>query len=549
MQRWLASLVLCAAAGLAPPVQATPVCNADKLAVLRSPPQPGDGAALIDCHLTLKPNDVITRSLYFNHGAVSNGVKVDCKGATLSYTSVNADLPRIYVQSYQYQKPDGTTAWERTRDITIKNCVVKGNINVTGMGGQDSPAVKESSRTDPHHTTVLRKRAPTNITFDALTIDPPDKIAVYLSMGVTGVTIRDSTFLGTSPSAVIYLDAEGGLHKILNNRFKTVPAREVIAVDGSSENLIQGNVFSTSPHGGIFIYRNCGEGGTARHNEPSKNDLLDNQFLDPTGPDDKQPHIWVASRNGNRPYCDDDAGFPYGSSVNDRDEAHRTAIKGNYFNAKATAVSMGDGPNYVIDNVTTVASAIPSADAFGSTFVGNRAGQGPVPSTSCFWRDKQPMLLRDGESLDLDLSNPKEVSCAKHRLVCDGGSLEKRAGRCEGKHLKQRHFKCSVKGSNEGCEKKLSCGSHKRLQALKARCNLEFGSIDRDALADAPWNSLAVDRASDVVSDGHCAVGAYEIASSNTQLLGFLSNPAKAQCQEHDADGGECQIEGEYVCY
>ena len=329
MRGWLAATVLCAIAGLAPPSQAAQACNADKLAVLRSPPQPGDGAVLIDCHLTLKPNDVITRSLYFNHGAVSDGVKVDCKGATLSYTSVNADIPRINVESYAYLDGGGSTVWERTRDITIRNCVLKGNIRVSGMGGQDSPAVKDSSRTDPHHTDVLRKRAPTNITFDALTIDPQDRIAVYLSMGVTGVTIRNSTFLGTSPSAVVYLDAEGGQHKILNNRFKTVPAREVIAVDGSSENLIQGNVFSTSPHGGIFIYRNCGEAGTVRHNEPSKNDLFDNQFLDPTGPDDKQPHIWVASRNGNRSYCDDDAGYPYGSSVSDRDEAHRTAIKGN----------------------------------------------------------------------------------------------------------------------------------------------------------------------------------------------------------------------------
>ncbi|WP_374567487.1 hypothetical protein [Ideonella sp.] len=546
--RW-AALLLCAAAGLGPPAQAAQACSADKLAVLRSPPQPGDGAVLIDCHLTLKPVDVITRSLYFNHGAVSNGVQVDCAGATLSSTALNADLPRINVQSYEYQKPDGTTAWERPRDITIKNCVLEGNINVSGMGGQDSPAVRESSRTDPHHTSVLRKRAPTNIRFDTLTIDPKDRIAIYLSMGVTGVTIRNSTFLGTSPSAVVYLDAEGGSHQILNNRFKTAPAREVIAVDGSSENLIQGNEFSTSPHGGIFIYRNCGEAGTVRHNEPSKNDLLGNQFLDPRGPVDRQPHIWVASRNGNRSYCDDDAGFPYGSSVNDRDEAHRTAIKGNYFNARSQAILLGDGPNYLIDNVAEDAGAIPGADAFGSTFVGNRAGHGPVPSTSCFWRDRIPMLLRDGESLELDATNPKQVTCAKHRLVCHGGTLDQRPRTCDGQHITQRHFRCSVKDSNEGCEKVLSCGSHKRLQALKARCNLEFGPIDPDALAGAPWNSLAVERASDVVADGHCAVGAYDISSSNTQLLGFLSTPATARCQEHDADGGECQIEGEYVCY
>lgn len=549
MRGWLCAALLVIVAGWAPPALAVSACGADKLAVLRSPPKEGDGAVLIDCHLTLKPGEVITRSLFFNHGAVSNGVKVDCRGATLSHTSVNADIPRINVQTYAWQDSDGKTVWEPTRHISIKNCKLKGNINVIGMGGQDSPAVKESSRSNANHTEILRQRAPTDITFDGLTIDPEDHIAVYLSMGVTGVTIRHSTFVGSSPSAVLYLDAEGGMNQILDNQFKTDTPREVIAVDGSSENLIQGNVFGTSPHGGVFIYRNCGEGGTVRHNEPSKNDVIDNRFLDSRGPDNDQPHIWIASRNGNRPYCDDDAGFPYGSSVSDRDEAHRTGIKGNYFNAKAHAVAWGDGPNYLIDNAAGSAAAMPDDDEYGSTFVGSQTADGPVPSTSCYWRDRSPMLLRDGESLDLDLSDPKKVSCATHRLVCVKGQLDKRPSHCDPKRISERHFKCAVRDSNEGCEKKLSCGSQKQLLALKARCNLEAGQIKSGALHKAPWNSLAVDRPSDNVSDGHCKIGGYDIASHATQLLGFLANPVTAGCRESDSNGGECRIEGDYICY
>lgn len=549
MSGWPRALFIVLAMAAAPMAHAVSACSAEKLALLRSPPNPGDGAVLIDCHLTLQPTDVITRSLYFNHGAVSNGVQVDCRGAMLSHTDINADIPRINVQSYAYTLPDGSTEWEPTRDITIKNCRLEGNINMSGMGGQDVPAVKESSRTRADHTAVMRRRAPTNIVLDSLTIDPQDRIAIYLSMGVTAVTVRRSTFLGASPSAVIYLDAEGGEHRIVDNQFKTTAPREVIAVDGSSDNLIQGNVFHTSPRGGVFIYRNCGEAGTVRHNEPSRNDVFDNQFLDPSGPESGQPHIWVASRNGNRSYCDDDDGFPYGSSANNRDEAHRTAIKGNYFNTRTRAVMWGDGPNYLIDNIATDTGAWPGADEFGSTFVGNRAGSGPVASTSCFWRDKLPMLLRDGEVQDLDLTQPKKVSCAAHRLVCEAGVLKQRAPHCDAADITERHFKCSVRGDNDGCEKALACGPHKRLSALKARCNLEVGGIHRDALSNAAWNSLVVQRESDVVDEGHCQAAAYDIASGGTQLLGTLPNPVRVGCREHDEDGGECRIEGDYVCY
>jgi hypothetical protein len=159
------------------------------------------------------------------------------------------------------------------------------------------------------------------------------------------------------------------------------------------------------------------------------------------------------------------------------------------------------------------------------------------------------MLLRDGEATDLDLSNPKQVRCAAHRLVCRQGDLDKRPGHCEDQHINERAFKCSVRDSNEGCEKALSCGSRKRLQALKARCNLEAGRIDRDALDGAAWNSLVVHRASDAVNDGHCNAGNLDIASGSTQLLGVLPDRLRAGCREHDANGGDCRIEGRYICY
>lgn len=542
---WVLGLALCPTAACA-----TAACSAEKLAQVRSAPAPGDGAVLIDCDLTLSASDVITRSLYFNHGAVSDGVTVDCAGALLSHADFNADLPRINVQSYKYQDGNGTNVWEPTRDITVKNCRLQGNINVTGMGGQDTPELKESSHVDPNHTAVLRARAPTRITFDALTIDPEGRIAVYVYMGATAVTVRRSLFIGSSKSTAIYLDAESGFNRIEGNRFETTTPREVIAIDGSSGNVVQGNVFPATPRGGIFIYRNCGEAGTVRHNEPLNNDLLDNQFLDPRGPAAHYPHIAVASRNGNRSYCEDDAGYPYGSSIDNLDEAHFTAIKGNFFDSASPTLYFGAGPNYVIDNVSTSAVAIPAADGFGGSFIGNRLDSIWQPSTSCFWRaGAMPMLLRDGEWLDLDLSNPQAATCATQRLACNAGQLVQHASACDPARIVQRHFKCAMKNSDAGCTKALACTGRKRLQAIKARCNLEAGPIDTQALATAAWNTLAVDRASDVVSDGHCIAGGLDIATGATQLLGFPAVPASASCRESDPDGGDCMVEGDLVCY
>jgi parallel beta-helix repeat protein len=548
VQGWLGALLLVLAT-VPHGARAVEACSPAKLALLRSPPLPGDGAVLIDCHLTLTPGEVITRSLYFTQGAVSNGVNVDCAGATLASTELNANLPRINIQSRSYLGGSGQTVWERPRDITIRHCTLLGNINVTGMGGQGSEAIRESSRTDPNHTQVLRERAPTNIVFDDLTIDPQGFIALYAYMGVTGMTVRNSRFVGQSRSVAIYLDAESGFNQILDNRFETLTPREVIAVDGSSDNRIQGNLFVNSPKGGIYLYRNCGEAGVVRHNEPARNDLFDNQFLDPGGPPAFSPHIWVGSRNGNRSYCDADAGYPFGSSVDNLDHAHFTAIKGNHFNAGALAVYLAAGPSYLIDNVATSAAALPAADGFGGTFANNHVGAVPEPSSACFWRASVPMLLADGEFADMDLANPQAAACAAQRLACQAGSLVQQPGSCDPARIVQKHFKCAVKGSDAGCAKALACSGSKRIQAMKARCNLESGGIDRLALAGAAWNSLAVDRASDVAGEGHCQVAGYDIASSATHLLGRLTHPLAVRCSEHDANGGDCRIEGDLVCY
>jgi len=83
-------------------------------------------------------------------------------------------------------------------------------------------------------------------------------------------------------SVAVYLDAESYRNTLQGNSFHADHGagsqREVLAVDGSSNNLIMSNHFSSLQYGGIYLYRNCGEGGTIRHSTPSNNSIINNVF-------------------------------------------------------------------------------------------------------------------------------------------------------------------------------------------------------------------------------------------------------------------------------
>jgi hypothetical protein len=125
--------------------------------------------------------------------------------------------------------------------------------------------------------------APSNVLLSNLTIEGVQRVPLYLSPGVTRVTIENSKFIGNTVSTVIYLDAESAYNTIRNNTFNvegssTFRVREVIAVDGSAHNQITDNTFEKAVGGGVYLYRNCGEGGTVRHQSPQYNVIEDNNF-------------------------------------------------------------------------------------------------------------------------------------------------------------------------------------------------------------------------------------------------------------------------------
>jgi parallel beta-helix repeat protein len=123
----------------------------------------------------------------------------------------------------------------------------------------------------------------------------------------------------------------------------------VVAVDGSATNTIVGNRFLQAGYGGIYLYRNCGEGGTVRHQAPQSN-LIENNFFNMKDLRSGSYGIWLGSRQGRRSYCEDDAGYPFGSSIDNRDFADHNTVRGNVFQPASDESVRDDGAdNRVIE--------------------------------------------------------------------------------------------------------------------------------------------------------------------------------------------------------
>jgi len=259
-------------------------------------------------------------------GKNSNGKTIDGKGAVLTGKDC------ILIQS---KLVNGK--WEVPQNITIKNFVINnGSIRIAGLGlNGESQLMKESSRSRSH-TKYCQASAPKNIIFENITIKANGRIPFYVAPGCTHITLRKSKLTGSSVATAIYLDCESARNIIENNIIETKVKREMMAIDGSAYNVIKGNTFVNPDHGGIYLYRNSGEGGTIRHQSPIKNIIEGNTFkysVTRRAMSLLHPTIWIGSRSRFMQYFykyrDDDKGYNFGSSINNEDLASGNKVRNN----------------------------------------------------------------------------------------------------------------------------------------------------------------------------------------------------------------------------
>ncbi len=259
----------------------------------------------------------------------ASGAALICDRAVIGRAgqATTTRAPTIAVWSV---RADG--GWSRPRDVVIRGCRIHGAIRVWGMeAGRPMAALRESSRR-AGHTERLQAAAPVNVRIETVTLTGTGSIPLYVGPGVTGLRLTDSRLDGRSISTAIYLDAESGDNTLTGNTIAVRTGREVIAVDGSAGNLIAGNRIDLSAggltnRGGVFLYRNCGEDGVVRHQTPSDNRITGNTFR--ASWFGRVRAVVVGAREGNRRYCGDDAGHPFGSSRDDGDNAVGNVVRDN----------------------------------------------------------------------------------------------------------------------------------------------------------------------------------------------------------------------------
>jgi hypothetical protein len=209
----------------------------------------------------------------------------------------------------------------RESGTTLRNCTIRGNVRVWGAGRNGSSQLLYDSSREADHVSATRAAGPSWVTIEDTTIiGTTGTIPLYLGPGVTMATLRRVRLEGHSVSVMMYLDAES--HGTTTEDVEidaTDAGREAVAVDGSDGNDLSGLTIRHSGKGGIYLYRNCGESGVARHTTPSDN-VIDATILG------GGIAVYLGAREGRRSYCGEDRDGRYGSSVSNYDHARRNVV-------------------------------------------------------------------------------------------------------------------------------------------------------------------------------------------------------------------------------
>jgi len=501
----------------------------------------------------MSPPARITKRLVFTGN--TQGVTVDCRGGVIDggpgsylYTEGDRGANMVEVVSSPVEEP-GLLRWSaRPRNITIRDCEIIGSariwpLNLWVEGNLEKLATLSRQ---PGYVSTLRANAPRGIRFEDVIFRAQKHSPLYIGPGVTETEVVDSQFLGGAQGVIVYFDAESSRNVLRNNQFHAKSdlgsrPREIIAIDGSDHNRIVGNYFSALDHGGIELYRNCGEDRVVRFTTPSHNQIINNVFYY-NRYDGSEAAVVLGSRDSNgdnevdRDYCGDDADFAGGSGSDNRSFATHNVVMQNQIYKRSIASTIvtkwtdGNVPNYVAYNEDDLLS---HEDRASGCYVDSAYGQ----------------FLRDGETTRLLRSGTGAPTCRDRRSRCDDGEVVVDPGAPTSCQIDRIPFACGVSGDNRGCSASSLCPSGTKLVRTAAACNLEFGSVSSTQLDAIRGNDLRVVRPSDRVSDGSCHVGSAAISSGEAVIEREASGGrVYFSCNEHDENGGDCQVRGELYC-
>ena len=539
-------------ADTAPPRRVIPAapCSAEFVDRVRGISRPDEKEVAVTCSLTLPAGLRIEKRLVLQ-GSDASGVTVDCNGSTLDGGpgTRNDGKEMLLIRS---TRGDSTGGWSRPVDVTVKDCSIVGAMRIYGMGrnGEDG-MVHDSSRRDTAHVARVRAAAPTRVLLDNLTITATHDTPLYLSPGVTLVTLQRSELKGNAVRTAIYLDAESAYNVIRNNYIHVsifdewhIPYLDLntrinrigpqVSVDTSSYNKIYGNRFSGLVGGGVFTYRNCGEGGTIRHGTPSYNEIINNVFYYNLS-DGDVPAVYLGAHEVKAPvWCQQDVSTSLfvGSAISELDKSSHNVVMQNQIYKLPTSKMIKVG---AIGNVGNIIEGNQTV----TTAVTRRSG--------CYVEDGYKNFLRDGASLDVFKDVRDRPVCGATSQTCTDGELS--FATVSGCVVQSVPFDCPMSGSDAGCSRTPRCPTGTHIVGAKAACNLESATVTDAELASVANGTLGVTRASDVVAEGSCTLAATTLRSGAAPVEAALDRVAvTASCKEHDSNGGDCNIRGILYC-
>jgi len=110
-------------------------------------------------------------------------------------------------------------------------------------------------------------------------------------------------------------------------------------------------------------------------------------------------------------------------------------------------------------------------------------------------------------------------------------------------------IECRVETNNDGCETRVSCPAGTTIRTARAACNLEYGPVSDKQLSSVEHGYVEVVRRSDHVDEGQCWLGSSQVDRGRVAIADVVGlTSVSVGCQEHDKNGGDCQIRGSLFC-
>jgi len=243
-------------------------------------------------HSVLSPScDLTGQSIRFELN--DSDTSLDCQGAKLS--TMADDQSKVSAITI---KPKTDSAIE---DIAVANCHVDGYGHALHIRQYSQPNQRYArSFIDP---AVNRALAPRDVQVINVTSRNSINSGMFVGDHVNGITF-DRVHIQNAGTVGLYLEFGSRDNVIKNsvfvgNGFRTFkPNREAIAVDSSSNNLIENNQFIHNGAGSILLYRNCFEhaddptrGNHFKRTESSRDNIIRHNIFQ-----DEPVGVWVASR-------------------------------------------------------------------------------------------------------------------------------------------------------------------------------------------------------------------------------------------------------------